>query len=156
MKCAIFGDFTKLYLVNGDYLDMRSLASLKNESCWISWYLISVEPKRISTNWWGFNTDAILSVALNILVPLRTSASRQPNDHLRFIKCIQYIIWIRSLHIRGFVRQQGFLLFSQRSTNWSRSWLFTLFAFVPSLCSSSPPLLSILVFINIHRRGITW
>ena len=84
-KCAIFGDFTKLYLVNGDYLDMRSLASLKNESCWISWYLISVEPKRISTNWWGFNTDAILSVALNILVPLRTSAKRQPNDHLKMI-----------------------------------------------------------------------
>ena len=65
------------------YLEMRFLASLKKVSCWLSLYLISVEPSRISTNWWGFNTVAILSVALNILVPLRTSASRQPNDHLK-------------------------------------------------------------------------
>ena len=68
-----------------------------------------------------------------------------------------FTLKLRSLHIRWFVRHQRFLLFSQRSTNWSRSWLFALFAsFVPGLCSSSPPLLSILVFINIHRRGITW
>ena len=99
-KCAIFGIFTKLYLVNGDYLDMRSLASLKNESCWISWYLISVEPKRISTNWWGFNTDAILSVALNILVPLRTSAKRQPNDHLKMINDMN--VWNGDINVQQF------------------------------------------------------